>query len=580
MRFRTYGLIGALCIGLLAGCGGGDGSAATNPSTATNTTPGTNPDTNTNPGTGTNPDTSTNPGTNTNPGTGTDTNPGAAATLTGVITTGSTPTPVAGATVSAAGQSTVTNATGSYTLAISNPGDSAVLLVRKNGYMSMSKQAPVHADITTMRNITLYPEDTRTTFDAAQGKIVVVNGAVIDIPANAIQDASGAPYTGTVTIAASYTNPTTTQGVDAFPQPYQGIDGSTTGNLQTLGVIEAQLSDTNGQPLQLRAPATLTYPGVSAIDQGAASIPLWYYDDTRAIWVHEGQAQRLVDGSYQGQVSHFTQWNLDFFASDGQQAGTVKVCIQFQNGATERSGIEIIITGPGVAHPFISGTVDAGDLEFYKTPINTAMTLTIMDAGNGKTTYVPVPPVPSGGTVSLPCQTLVGTDDYVSPGPVPDPSPVPADAPASVFAGTYGNIGFSATDINPSTVILDSGFFSMTVQADGSVTGMGSTTRQASSWNLNFSGQVAAGGYVTLLATPVPGSSAPPYTSISFTGQFPLTVPNSGPSGTWSYNGFTAGAGWTATTQFSPASPDCMTADINTCSTPRASQTTTPTART
>lgn len=526
--FRTCSLIGALSIGLLAGCGGGgsSGSGSGNSGNGDGSSGGSGGQ-----DSGTPPPVVT------------------TATLKGVITTGtgSAQKAVAGVTVAAAGQSAVTDAQGRYSLALDKPGDSAVVLARKDGYLSMSKEAPVHAGATTTQDITLYSEDVRTTFAADQGKIVVVNGAVIDIPANAIKDATGAPYNGAVTLAASYRNPTTADGVDAFPQPYQGLNSGDTVTLQTVGVIEAQLFDPNGQRLQLRQSATLTFPGVSAIDKGADSIPLWWYDDTRAIWVREGQAQRLADGSYQGQVAHFTQWNLDVFYGNGYSQASITVCIKFQNGAATRSGISMELSGPGILS-HLWGEIAAGDLKLVYAPVNTALTLSIMDAGSGLTTTLSVPPVANGGNVKLPCQTLVGTNNYVPPPPPPPPVTVPANAPGSVFAGKYGFQFWRRTAAGYS----EYGSLSFTVGPTGSIAGTGSTwyyQNQAIqddgvNFSLTLSGQVAAGGYVTMTATPIAaaGGSFPPYASLGFTGQFPMTIPNNGPSGTWIYNGYTGPA--------------------------------------
>jgi hypothetical protein len=494
---------------------------------------------------------------------------------------------VAGVTVSAAGQSTVTDAQGRYQLTLPNPGNSAVVLARKDGYLSMSKQTPVHADATTTQDITLYAEDVRTAFEATQGKIAILSGgAVIDIPPNAVKDASGNPYNGPVTLSASYSNPTTPAGVDAFAQPYAGLSGGENVTLQTVGVIEARLLDPSGQPLQLRAPATLTYPGVSAIDKGAASIPLWWYDDARAIWVEEGAANRLADGSYQGQVTHFSMWNLDVpWAVDNN---SITYCIQFQNGAAARWGITMTVEGPGLLHRVADGAQvhSAGQFEIRGVPVNTDMVLVIRDAGSGLTTFVPISPVPPGGNVSLPCQTLVGTADYAPVLPEVRPPPpteaVPEDTPAAVFAGKYYIAGFNGTAVPPSTMIYDYGQIQFFVEQDGSIgnggfteggyvttgdltpnaidDGGGGLIDLTPKWGLTLSGQVAAGGYVTIQATPAPlfpvpsGFSPLPYAAMTFTGRFPLVIPNSGPSGTWTYIDDTRGGtpSTADTTQFSP----------------------------
>lgn len=41
-----------------------------------------------------------------------------------------------------------------------------------------------------------------------------------------------------------------------------------------------------------------------------ASIPLWYFDETKGLWIQEGSAAR-TGNTYAGEVSHFSFWNCD-----------------------------------------------------------------------------------------------------------------------------------------------------------------------------------------------------------------------------------------------------------------------------
>jgi hypothetical protein len=512
MRSSIRAVSCALSVGFLAACGGGGdggggGGAASAPI-------------------GTAPPTTTTPATPTL----------SAGTLRGTVTTGAAKTAVAGASVAAGGQSAVTDAEGRYSLTFSDPaGASVVVRVAKGGFLTAAKEAPLRKGAAIERDITVYPVDVDTAFDAAKGRIIVVKGAVIDIPANALKDAADNPYAGAVRIVAGYRNPTTAEGVDAFPQPYAGIDeDGARVNLQTLGVIQADLFDTAGNPLQLSLPATLTYPGVSAIDQGAAAIPLWYYDTTRTTWVREGEATRLADGSYRGEVAHFSSWNLDRQWGGSYTGLTVKYCVNYEGGAATRYGIGVSITASGFSQAGYSEPLDAGTHELLNVPAYSALQIHFADAGDESLRTLNVQPTPPGQTVEvLPCVTLKGTEDYVPPPPPPPPTPATADAPPSTFDGTYASAFY---DADPAPGLPpDSGSLRLTV-AGGSIGGSGWAwlePTQQSSWEFGVTGQAAAGGYVTMTATPVPASPAHPYGPIVFTGRFEYL--GEGPSGTWAY---------------------------------------------
>lgn len=517
MRKSIRASLCAVLVSLLAACGGGGsgGGGGGFP-----IFPGT--------GGGVTPSTPTTPTTPTSPPAST------SAVVSGKV---SNPAgaPIEGFTVSAGGQSATTGADGSYSLALASPAASTVLLAAKSGYQTMAKQVGLVAGVTTPQNITAYPEGMRTTFAAASGKVVIVNGAVIDIPANAIKDAAGNPYTGIVTIAASYNNPTTAAGNDAFPQPYAGLDGGDEVSLQSLGVIEAKLFAADGSPLQLSLPAKLVYPGVDKIST-AATIPLWYYDEAKRIWVREGEATRDArDGSYSGTVTHFTQWNLDVPFGPGYSSASIKACVNFAGGETSRYGITTTLSGAGFATGIYTQPLVSGSFDLIRVPVDQPMTLTFTDASGAAPVSVPVPPLANGASVILPCVTLTGTAAPVPPPPPPPPVPVDPDALVSTFAGSY-SVDFQTT------VQVHQGYLALTVSGTGQVTGTGAgfIDSDANTYPMTITaGQVAAGGYITMTGT---GSPVGP---LIFTGRFEFL--GQGPRGTWDYEVEPAGTTGTRT---------------------------------
>jgi predicted small lipoprotein YifL len=416
--------------------------------------------------------------------------------------------PVAGATVKAGGQMTVTNDKGQYTVTIEAPSAlAAAVAVEAGGYRTMAKETRVVAGDANTRDITLQAVDVEQDFEAADGVTVIVNGAVVVIPPNAIKD-----YGATVHLTASYRNPTTDDGVDAFLQPYAGIDDDQqTVNLQTVGVIEVTLSDGQGKPLSLSQPATLIYPGVSDVDHGMLTIPLWWYDTGKGIWVREGEAVRQEDGSYKGEVSHFTAWNLDVKWSGQYTSATVNYCVNFKGGEPNRQGIEITLTGPGFSYNVYSDPLEKGAHSVLNVPANTPLELQFRDGGDGKVKKQTVTDtgLAPGETKDMPCMDdLVGTGTYVPP---PPPAPITASTPPSFFKGMcfVGSFGPGYTgSVDRRTVENGRLFFKV---ADGTgkieLTTNGSEYSQLSNPQAMYvpmkieSGRMIAGGYFEILVT-------------------------------------------------------------------------------
>src|SRR5690606_9683015 len=89
----------------------------------------------------------------------------------------------------------------------------------------------------------------------------------------------------------------------------------------------ATFTDAAGEDLQLAAGqiATIRIP-VAAARAGntPASIPLFYFDQTAAIWREEGSASLSDDASYyEGTVTHFSSWNADIIYQTVMVSGRV-----------------------------------------------------------------------------------------------------------------------------------------------------------------------------------------------------------------------------------------------------------------
>lgn len=147
----------------------------------------------------------------------------------------------------------------------------------------------------------------------AGGTVSIDGGATVDFPANSIVDADGNVYDGMVYAASVWLDPTAAETFNRMPGNLQGVrDNLEEVTLQTFGMINLELSDANGAPLQVRDEymATITMPIPSQLTSAPDEIPLWHFSETHGIWVEDGSATK-VNGTYVGDVSHFTWWNCD-----------------------------------------------------------------------------------------------------------------------------------------------------------------------------------------------------------------------------------------------------------------------------
>ena len=297
--------------------------------------------------------------------------PTAPSTVTGVIQDAAGQ-PVANVQVQIAAQTSMTVADGRFSFTVTSSSASIVMLIKKSGFATNAKDVPIYPGSTTDITVKIFADQVSTTFSASTGTtLALVNGASADIPANGLQTPSGAAFTGTVSVGASYFGPDTLEGVLGFAAPYEGTDAGVRSPLITTGVIEVKLTDASGNPLQLKSgsSATLTYPSTS-VSAGASTIPMWYYDEANKIWVRDGHATKQPNGTYQANVTHFTLWNADFIGV----TATIKGCLNDVLGKPVSTAGSMGLRGTGWAH-VLSGRAPTTDGNFTIVLVPTGMPL-------------------------------------------------------------------------------------------------------------------------------------------------------------------------------------------------------------
>ena len=162
--------------------------------------------------------------------------------------------------------------------------------------------------------IRLIPKPAATTITASSGgNVTVPGGGSVNFTGGFVNASNGSAYTGNVSVSTFYLNPTDQNFSANVPGNLKGVSASNQpGVLQSFGVVAVELNDASGNKLQLAQgkTATITLPIPAALlDKAPASIPLWYFDDTKGLWKQEGTAAKQ-GSNYVGVVNHFSFWSV------------------------------------------------------------------------------------------------------------------------------------------------------------------------------------------------------------------------------------------------------------------------------
>jgi hypothetical protein len=268
-----------------------------------------------------------------------------------------------GATIFVGNSSTLSDSEGQFSLD-TDVGDISVTATLLN-YTQNNRVVTVANGVLTTQNLKLAVIDTFEEFDANLGATLVAKDASIILPTSYVLE-DGSAYTGTVSARATYNKVTTSAGLEAFPGPFLGQEtGGDTKILQSYGFIDVTLKNSEGANVNLAdsATATLTYPMDENITETPATIPLWYFDTTKGIWVEEGEATYdAVTNTYSGTVTHFSTWNLDK-KFDG---ATLQGCIEDNEGQRVPLA-DIYISAEGWNRKVVNNDT-AGTFEFINAP--------------------------------------------------------------------------------------------------------------------------------------------------------------------------------------------------------------------
>jgi hypothetical protein len=214
--------------------------------------------------------------------------------------------------------------------------------VSRAGYFQGSRRFYPGEGKTHHIHIILTPQTEVGTFYAGTGGVVSLDArTTLTFPADAIADASGAPYSGLVSVLAYAIHADDPELSEKMPGDLVGRSNEgTLGALGSLGMLAVELYDASGAPLQVKAGSKVEMRmdvPADMLDNAPMTIPMWFFSEEAGVWIEQGLAS-LDGGAYVAEVGHFTYWNYDawfpivkwgatFVYENGAPADQLQVCI-------------------------------------------------------------------------------------------------------------------------------------------------------------------------------------------------------------------------------------------------------------
>lgn len=213
-----------------------------------------------------------------------------------------------------------TDENGLYEMIGVDTTDTFYLRVSSAEYVVDVERHVANGETERVLNLNILPIDYSTTFAATDpinmGESADATVNIVEIPASTLETADGNTPSGDITATITVIDPSLY--VEAMPGLYT-TSNSETGDIEPIesfGAFSLTLTDADGNDLDLveGTNATVRIPLASGVTNPPATIPLYYFDESTALWVEEGEATlTTIDGAmfYVGTVSHFTTWNAD-----------------------------------------------------------------------------------------------------------------------------------------------------------------------------------------------------------------------------------------------------------------------------
>lgn len=255
-----------------------------------------------------------------------------ARTLSGIVKD-SKGNAISGVTVKTGTVTATTNSAGLFTLnQVWVKSNRIIVSFEKTGYFDLTRACDTYQKGTWEVTLIGKHEPGRgvtTTVSSGGDATVGVGNMKLDLPADGYKvEGTGSDYSGTVNVDMAYISPDDKDFADAMP----GGDlravrvGGTEAELLSYGMIAVSLTDGSGNALNLKdgKTAKVSFPIPESLKGKAeATIPLWWFNEQTGKWEEDGEA-KLVGNRYEGEVKHFSWWNLDYPSQQGTVEGYVR----------------------------------------------------------------------------------------------------------------------------------------------------------------------------------------------------------------------------------------------------------------
>lgn len=238
---------------------------------------------------------------------------------------GTTPLDEVIVTVTGVSTSASTSGSGYFTVLNVPATDRAVVNFSKSGYVSTTKIAVIQSGSAAYVETNMAPASAAQTVNADNGGIARDpnnNDATVTIDAGTLRDADGNVVTGDVDVGVTSFNPLNENEAAAFPGNFAGEVNGQEQPFISLGFMDVTVQQ-GGEDLNINSTSRIEIPiPASEVATAPDTIPLWYFNAERGVWVQQGTATKVVN-VYQGNVEHFSTWNADYLYEEAYKSGKV-----------------------------------------------------------------------------------------------------------------------------------------------------------------------------------------------------------------------------------------------------------------